>query len=310
VDPADAAADIADAVPPADATETAHSVDAADAVGAAAAIEPDADRAARLDPAVVLCDLDGVIWLSHVPIPGSVEAVARLRAAERRVVFVTNNSSVVLADQEAALAAVGIPAAGDVLTSAMAAAALVEPGERVLVCGGPGISEALGHRGAIAVAGDDPAGVDVDAVMVGFHRTFDYERMRIAATAAMRGARLIATNDDATYPTPDGPIPGGGSILAAVATASGRQPVIAGKPYAPMADAVRAMLGGVSAARILVVGDRASTDGQFAVTLACPFALVRTGVTLAGDRVAVPVAIDVADLATVVDALRPDHVAG
>jgi glycerol-1-phosphatase len=294
----------------ADATETAHSVDAADVVGAAGAIEPDADRSGPLDPEVVLCDLDGVIWLSHVAIPGSVDAVARLRAAGRRVVFVTNNSSVVLAGQEAALAAVGIPAAGDVLTSAMAAAALVEPGERVLVCGGPGIGEALGHRGAIAVPGDDPAGVDVDAVMVGFHRTFDYERMRIAATAAMRGARLIATNDDATYPTPDGPIPGGGSILAAVATASGRQPVIAGKPYLPMADAVRAMLGDVAGERILVVGDRASTDGQFAVTLACPFALVRSGVTLAGDPVGVPVAIDVPDLAAVVVALRRDHVPG
>jgi 4-nitrophenyl phosphatase len=292
-----------------DATDTTHSVDAAD-VAPSTVTESEADGVGPLDPAVVLCDLDGVIWLSHVPIPGSVEAVARLRAAGRRVVFVTNNSSAVIADQEAALAAVGIPAAGDVLTSAMAAAALVGPGERVLVCGGPGISEALGHRGAIAVPGDDPDGVDVDVVMVGFHRTFDYERMRIAATAAMRGARLIATNDDATYPTPDGPIPGGGSILAAVVTASGRQPVVAGKPYAPMADAVRAIVGDVSTRRVLVVGDRASTDGEFAVTLACPFALVRSGVTRAGDRIGVPVAIDVPDLAAVVDTLRADHVPG
>ena len=85
------------------------------------------------------------------------------------------------------------------------------------------------------VAGDDPAGVSVDVVMVGFHREFDYERMRIASTAARDGARLIGTNDDVTYPTPDGPIPGGGAILAAVQTAAGRLPVVAGKPYAPMA---------------------------------------------------------------------------
>jgi glycerol-1-phosphatase len=260
-----------------------------------------------LDPAVVLCDLDGVIWLAHVPIPGSVDAIARLRAAGRRVVFVTNNSSAIVADQEAALAKVGIPAVGDVLTSATAAAALVEPGERVLVAGGPGITEALGRRGAVAVAGDDPAGVDVDVVMVGFHRNFDYERMRIASTAAMRGARLIATNDDATYPTPGGPIPGGGAILAGIVTACGRPAVVAGKPYAPMADAVRAMVGDVPAARLLMVGDRASTDGEFGVTLGCPFGLVRTGVTNPGDEVAVPVAIDAADFAGVVDALRRDH---
>ena len=54
----------------------------------------------------------------------------------------------------------------------------------------------------------------VDAVIVGFHRTFDYESMLVASRAARNGARLIGTNDDATYPTPDGPIPGGGAILA------------------------------------------------------------------------------------------------
>jgi ribonucleotide monophosphatase NagD (HAD superfamily) len=65
----------------------------------------------------VLCDLDGVIWLSHQPIDGSPEAIARLRAAGHRVLFVTNNSSAKVAEQEAALASVGIPADGDVLTS-------------------------------------------------------------------------------------------------------------------------------------------------------------------------------------------------
>ena len=218
--------------------------------------------------------------------------------------FVTNNSSALIATQEDALATIGIPAVGDVLTSAVAASALVRPGERVLVCGGPGIAEAVVARGATPVAGDDPAGIDVEAVLVGFHREFDYERMRIAASAVRRGARLIATNDDATYPTPDGPIPGGGAILASVATASGRQPMVAGKPYEPMAVAVRALLGEPHG-DLLMVGDRASTDGAFAVTLGCPFALVRTGVTLPGDEVGVPVAIDAADFAGVVDALPP-----
>ena len=260
------------------------------------------------DPAVVLCDLDGVIWLAHVPIPGSVEAVARLRAQGRRVLFVTNNSSAVVAVQEQALAAIGIPAVGDVLTSATAAAALVHAGERVLVCGGPGVREAVTARGATPVAGDDAAGVDVDAVVVGFHREFDYERMRIAATAVRRGARLIATNDDATYPTPDGPIPGGGAILASIATATGTQPDVAGKPYDAMATAVTTLLGPLEGS-LLMVGDRASTDGAFAVTMGCPFALVRSGVTRRGDEVGVPVAIDAADLAAVVDALAPRRAA-
>ena len=80
--------------------------------------------------------------------------------------------------------------------------------------------------------------------------------------------------------------------------------MIAGKPYEPMAAAVRAMLGEPDV-HLLMVGDRASTDGAFAVALGCPFGLVRTGVTLPGDEVGVPVAIDAADFAGVVAALPP-----
>jgi 4-nitrophenyl phosphatase len=257
-----------------------------------------------VDPAFVICDLDGVVWLAHDPIPGSVDAVARLRTAGRRVVFVTNNSSLRRADQEASLAAIGITATGDVFTSAAAAAGLVGPGERVLVCGGAGVAEAVGAVGASVIAGDDEAGADADAVVVGFHREFDYERLRIAATAARNGARLIATNDDATYPTPDGPIPGGGAILASVATAAGVVPVIAGKPYPPMVDAVLDLLGRPDPGRLLVIGDRASTDGRFAAALGAPFALVRSGVTAATVEVDVPVAIDAPDLAAVVTVLE------
>jgi 4-nitrophenyl phosphatase len=219
-------------------------------------------------------DLDGVVWLAEQPIDGAGAAVARLRAAGRRVLFATNNSSVPLAEQEAKLARHGIAAHGDVVTSAMAAAELVEPGERVLVCGGPGIDEAVTRRGAVAVRDGD-----ADAVAVGFHRDFDYERLRIAVRALQRGARLIATNDDATYPTPAGPIPGGGAIVAAVAYASGIAPVVAGKPHAPMADLVRAIGG----ERGTMVGDRPETDGAFATLLGYRFALVLTGVTTAAD---------------------------
>jgi HAD superfamily hydrolase (TIGR01450 family) len=219
-------------------------------------------------------DLDGVVWLSADPIPGAAEAVARLRAAGERVVFCTNFSGRLLAEQEAQLEDHGIPAHGDVLTSAMAAARLVEPGERVLICGGPGVAEAMEARGAIPVRDGD-----ADAVAVGFHREFDYERLRIAARAVDRGARLIATNDDATLPTPDGPIPGGGALVAAVAYATGVEPVVAGKPHQPMADLVLSV-GGPEGT---VVGDRPSTDGGLAARMGYRFALVLTGVTHEAD---------------------------
>ncbi len=237
-------------------------------------------------------DLDGVLWLGEEPIPGAAAAVAALRARGETVGFVTNNSSVPRSEVEEKLERFGIDPGGAVLTSAMAAARLVMPGERVLVCAGPGVVEELERRGVEVVRDGD-----ADAVMVGFHRDFDYERMRIASVAVRRGARLIATNADATYPTPDGLIPGGGAILASIVTASGATPEIAGKPHAPMAELVRALLGPDG----VMVGDRADTDGRFAVQLGYRFLLVLSGVTGPGDLPVEPVPAAVAaDLAAAV----------
>ena len=255
----------------------------------------------------MLCDLDGVVWLSGEPIAGSVEAVARLREAGHRVLFVTNSSWPLLAEHEAALAAIGIEAVGDVVSSPMAAATLVHAGERVLVAGGPGITEAVERVGAVALDGgdDDAVATGVDAVVVGLHREFDYHRLTLATTAVRAGARFVATNNDPLYPTPNGPVPGGGSIVAAVATASGREPTIAGKPFAPMADAVRRLIGG--SADLLMVGDMLTTDGQFAIALGSRFALVRTGNTAPSDDVDFPRAFDVPDLAAVAEIIVTEH---
>jgi 4-nitrophenyl phosphatase len=218
-------------------------------------------------------DLDGVVWLGDRPIPGAAEAVSALRAAGHRVLFVTNNSSVVVADQEAKLAAHGIAASGDLVTSAQAAGTMIEAGEVVLVCGGPGLVEAVEARGGRPVH-EGPA----DAVIVGFTRDFDYGLLQAAAGAVRGGARLLASNDDATYPTPDGPIPGGGAILAAVETGAGVAAVVAGKPYQPMADLVLARIGADDTSHTMV-GDRPDTDGRFARVLGARWALVLSGVT-------------------------------
>lgn len=253
------------------------------------------------DVEFVLCDLDGVVWLDRAPIPGAPEAIARLRASGRRVLFVTNNSMSLVADQEAALAAIGVPATGDVVTSAQAAASLVGHDERVLVAGAAGVAEAVEARGATVVV-DGPA----DAVVVGLHRDFDFGRLHAASAAIRAGARFVATNDDATFPTPDGLTPGAGALVAAIAVAAGATPTIAGKPYAPMASLVAARCGaGYAPRRAIVVGDRPSTDGLFARTVGCRFAMVRSGVTPAGAAFDADVEpdLDVADLAAVADRL-------
>jgi len=242
-------------------------------------------------------DLDGVIWLGDQPLAGAAEAVARLRATGERVLFATNNSSVEVAGTEAKLASFGVRAEGDVVTSAMATARLVEPGERVLVAGGPGLVEALAARGATVLDSRsyEPSGAgDVDAVAVGFHYHFDYDGLRRAAAAIWQGARFLASNDDATYPTPAGVIPGGGAIVASIAFAVGQQPVIAGKPHEPMAALIHE-LSGDPAGEGTMVGDRSDTDGAFAKMLGYRFALILSGVTQAGDLPVDPTPDVVAD---------------
>jgi HAD superfamily hydrolase (TIGR01450 family) len=225
----------------------------------------------------VICDLDGVIWLADSVIPGSPEAVAALRAHGHRVLFVSNNSFSPVISVEAKLARMGIPATGDVVTSAQAAATLIKPGETVRLFGGPGAAEAITAAGARLVD-SGPA----DVVVVGYHRTFDYEELRDGMAVIRAGARFIATNDDATYPTPDGPIPGCGSIVAAFERASGVAPIIAGKPYEPTATLVRSLVGG-DPSDMIMVGDRLDTDGLLAERLGCRFGLVLTGVVRPSD---------------------------
>ncbi len=261
-------------------------------------------------PAVVL-DLDGVVWLGDEPIDGAAAAVARLREAGVDVVFVTNNAHPTVADIEAKLVDHGIDGGGAVFNSPMAAATLVARGERALVLGGPGVIEAVLGRGAVPVSpaeADAPDAAPVDVVVVGFHRSFDWERMRVAATAIRGGARFVATNDDATYPTAAAPVPGGGAIVAGVATAAGVTPTVAGKPHQALADLVLARCGPVG----VMVGDRLDTDGGFAVTLGWPFALVLSGVTTSADLPVSPTPdLVAADLQAVVDdLLGPSAAAG
>src|SRR5688500_7140383 len=119
--------------------------------------EPPSHSADVSDGGVVVCDLDGVVWLGGIGLPGAAEAVARLRGAGLRVAFLTNNSSQTVAAYEEALAKVGIEvSATDIATSAQAAATALASelpaGSRVLACADRGVVEALTDRGFEVVA--------------------------------------------------------------------------------------------------------------------------------------------------------------
>jgi 4-nitrophenyl phosphatase len=241
-------------------------------------------------------DLDGVVWLAGTAIPGAPEAVRRLHAAGEAVAFVTNNSGPTLAEYTAMLHRTGIEIdEGELVTSAQAAASLLAPGSRAAVVGGPGLTEALQARGvAVVPAHDHPA-----AVIVGRSLELDFGALAAAAGAIREGARFVATNTDATFPTGHGLEPGAGALVAYLEVGSGRKAEVAGKPHQAAADLLRERFGPAG----LVVGDRPDTDGSFARLIGAPFALVLSGVTRAEDLPVSPApAIVKADLATVVAA--------
>jgi 4-nitrophenyl phosphatase len=222
-------------------------------------------------PETWIVDLDGVVWLADEPVAGSAAAVDRLREAGIRVVFATNNAAPTLSELVDRLDRAGISATpSDIVTSAQAAASLLEAESTAFPCAEGGVVEALNARN-ITVVSDGP----VDAVVVGWTRRFDFDLLARATRLVRGGARLIGTNEDPTYPTPDGLLPGAGSILAAVATASQTTPEVAGKPHDPMV----ALLQSRAPGAVRMVGDRPSTDGALARRLGVSFALVRSGVT-------------------------------
>src|SRR5437762_2505534 len=127
-------------------------------------------------------------------------------------------------------------------------------GRTAFVIGERGIREALEHAGVRILDGE---AARADLVVVGWDRSVDYDKLRNASLLVERGARLVATNADASYPAPDGLWPGAGAILAAITTTTGATPTVVGKPERGMFDAAAARCG---ATHPLVVGDRLDTD--------------------------------------------------
>lgn len=231
----------------------------------------------------VVLDIDGVLTRGSEPIPGACEAVKAVRAAGVGVAFATNNAARTPEQIVEMLAGAGIEAApAEIVTSALAAAQLLEPGTRCLVIGMDGVRRALADHGCAEVR--EPA--EAQAVVVGFDRNLVWDDLRRATLALRAGARFLATNADATFPSPEGLWPGNGAIVSALTTASDRTPQFAGKPHPPLYQAAAAVL---PPGRLLMIGDRVDTDIAGAAALGWDTVLVLTGVTAADKaRVARP----------------------
>jgi glycerol 3-phosphatase-2 len=224
----------------------------------------------------VLFDLDGVIYLGPVAVPGAAEGIAELRGRGTKIGFVTNNAArppVAVADH---LVELGIRAtAADVVTSAQAAAHLLintfGAGARILAVGGEGVTVALSEVGLVPVHSADDHPV---AVIQGYGVDLKWQELNEAAVAIQRGAHWVATNIDPTRPTDRGLVPGNGAAVAAVQMAVQAEPEVAGKPYRPLLDDTVSRLG---AYHPLFVGDRLDTDIAGAVNAGLDSMLVLSG---------------------------------
>jgi HAD superfamily hydrolase (TIGR01450 family) len=230
----------------------------------------------------LVCDLDGVVYRGDLAIAGAAAAIQSLRTRGVRIIFCTNNSRSTVTEYRAKLARLGIESSDEaIVTSAVVTAEVLASrgrgGQSAVVVGGEGVRSALSEAGIRIAVADEPA----ELVVVGFDDTFDYNAMRRASLAVRAGADLIATNDDAALPTPEGLWPGAGAILASIETASGARAEVMGKPHEPMMDAVARRLEGCT--RIAMVGDRPETDLAGGAARGWTSVLVTSGVTAPED---------------------------
>lgn len=263
---------------------------------------------------LLIVDLDGVVYRGSSPVPGVPELLTARVAMGDRVVYATNNSRWHRSDYLARLRGMGAPVGRDPIVTAARATALLLADEPVpprctMVFGGPGLTRELRDVGLRTMAPTRfglAAGPDV--VVVGVDFGLSYERLSIAAEAVRRGARFVATNRDPVYPGPEGLLAGAGSIVAALAVASGREPdLVVGKPGPRLFEAAAA-LAGMPAREAVVIGDGQWTDIAAAHAIGARSVLMLTGVTSEAQLAGVPaaqrataVAHDAAELAVILE---------
>ncbi len=233
----------------------------------------------------LLLDLDGVVYVGAEPVPHATDALNSAAQLGIPLVYVTNNASRPPAVVSEQLTGMGLKLnESDIMTSAQAGAQLVselfEPGTRVLAVGGPGVAEALTKAGFSVVDAMDgpgsPDGDEVEAVLQGFGRDLSWYALARASQAITNGATWIATNTDMTIPTEYGIVPGNGTLVQAVATATQATPEVVGKPFRRIFLAAAEKSGATTP---LVVGDRLDTDILGANNSGMASLLVLTGVS-------------------------------
>jgi NagD protein len=230
----------------------------------------------RLEIRSWLMDMDGVLVHEEQAIPGADRFLDNLRKRGAPYLVLTNNSIYTRRDLAARLKASGIDVPEDAIwTSALATASFLEaqrPGGSAFVIGEAGLTTAL-HSSGYTLTERAP-----DYVVLGETRTYSFERITLAIRLIVEGARFIATNPDATGPSPEGPLPATGSVAALITRATGVEPYYVGKPNPLM---IRSALNAIDAhsETTAMIGDRMDTDVVSGLEAGLETLLVLTGVS-------------------------------
>ena len=229
----------------------------------------------------LVLDMDGVLWKSDAPIGDLPSTFARIHARGLKVAFATNNGTQTPEQYVERLARLGVNIEPwQVITSALGIANLMKQrfpaGGPIFVIGGLGVKTALRESGFELLS--TKAAGSAKAVVMGIDQEINFEKMCEAALLVRNGVPFFATNPDKTFPTPRGQIPGAGAWIAVIVTATGVEPVYAGKPAPYLLELARARLG-TTKEETLVVGDRLETDIAGGQAAGMPTALVLSGVS-------------------------------
>ena len=224
----------------------------------------------------IILDMDGVFWKTDVAIGNLPAIFDRIRDRDLKVAFATNNGTQTPEQYVERLAKFGVAVEPwQVVTSALGVANLLSQkfpsGGPIFAIGGQGVMTALRQCGFEFLTIEDAP--KAQAVVMGVDWQINFEKMREATLLVRSGMPFYATNPDKTFPTPRGEIPGAGAWIAVIVTATGVEPIYAGKPAPYLLDIARERLG-TTREQTLVVGDRLETDIAGGQAAGCRLALV------------------------------------
>ena len=229
----------------------------------------------------LILDMDGVLWHDNEPIGDLPEIFSTINRMGFRVTFATNNATKSVSQFLGKLSGFGVNVpAEQIVTSANTALHYISlhhaPGSRVYVLGSESLREQVRGKGFVVL--DEHESVNAAVVLVALDTHVNYQKLANAGLLIRAGAQFIATNTDATYPTPKGLMPGAGTVVAAVAAASGQEPLVIGKPQPTMFEQAMEIMG-TKPHETLCIGDRLETDVLGGQNAGCLTALVLGGVS-------------------------------